>query len=112
MPSQPNAGLGPVIPAQALQEVAMLKLSLLPVALWATGQAAWAAPQLGAGAEIQQIPPAPTPERAIPDVRVQRGTPAQRLGPVGAKIVVQSLHVAGETQYRERDLIAATGFIP
>ena len=94
----------------------MLKLSLWATALAAVGnlvatQSAAGAPP-SAGAEIQQIPPTPAPERAIPDIRFERGAGDHAIGPAGPKIVVRSLHVTGETRFSEAELIAATGFRP
>jgi hemolysin activation/secretion protein len=95
----------------------MLKSSLFATALaastlLATSQAAAAAPLIGAGGQIQQIPPPPAPERAIPDIRIERGGGPHDNGPAGPKILVRSLHVTGETLFPEAELIAAAGFTP
>ena len=75
-------------------------------------QAAAAAPPIGAGGQIQQIPPTPEPERSIPDIRIDRGAKARDAGPAGPKVLVQSLHVTGETLFPEAELLAVTGFQP
>jgi hemolysin activation/secretion protein len=97
----------------------MLKSSLFATALAAgvlltTAQGALAAPPpvVSAGGQFQQIPPAPEPERTIPDIRIDRGAKAHDLGPAGPKVQVQSLHVTGETLFPEAELIAVAGFHP
>lgn len=76
------------------------------------GQSAQAAPPVGAGGQIQQIPPTPAPERSIPDIRIDRSAKARDAGPAGPKILVRSLHVTGETLFPEAELLAVTGFQP
>jgi hemolysin activation/secretion protein len=96
----------------------MLKSSLFATALaagvlLATGHALAAPPPVvGAGGQFQQIPPAPRPERTIPDIRIDRGDKTRDLGPAGPKVLVQSLHVSGETLFPEAELIAVAGFRP
>ena len=96
----------------------MLKSSLFATALaagvlLATGHALAAPPPVvGAGGQFQQIPPAPEPERTIPDIRIDRGDKTRGLGPAGPKVLVQSLHVSGETLFPEAELIAVAGFRP
>jgi hemolysin activation/secretion protein len=90
-----------------------LKLPLITFALLSVSQAALAQQQpVGAGGQLQQIPPAPTMERSIPELRVERHGPSADMGPAGARITVQSLHVAGATRYSQAQLIAVTGFRP
>ena len=93
----------------------MLKSYLCATALAAVGaltagQAAAAPPS--AGAQIQQIPPTPSPARAIPDMRLKRSGADRDAGPAGPRIVVQSLHVTGETRFSEAELLAVSGFKP
>jgi len=96
----------------------MLKSSLFATALaasalLASAHGATAAPPLvGAGGQIQQIPPSPEPERSIPDIRIDRGDHARDAGPAGPKVMVESLHITGETLFPEAELIAVTGFRP
>lgn len=81
------------------------------VLLW-PGQSALAAPLVGAGGQIQQIPPAPAPERPIPEIRIDRGHRAPDTTSAGPKVLVQSLHLTGATLFPPAELIAATGFTP
>jgi hemolysin activation/secretion protein len=67
---------------------------------------------VGAGGQLQQIPPAPTQQKSIPELRVERRAPSLDLGPAGAKIRVASLHIAGETRFTEAQLVGLTGFQP
>jgi hemolysin activation/secretion protein len=96
----------------------MLKSSLFVAALTtalavlAVGNGAVAAPLVGAGGQIQQIPPPPEPQQAIPDIRIDRGQAARNPGPAGPKILVESLHITGETLFSEAELIAVSGFQP
>jgi len=65
------------------------------------------------GGRIQQIPPAPAPERkAIPDIRIEQGTTPAVPGSDQARILVNSLRVTGQTLYSEAELVAITGFSP
>ena len=75
-------------------------------------QAAAAAPLVGAGGQIQQIPRAPEPERSIPDIRVDKGANPRDAGPAGPKVLVRSLHISGETLFPEAELLAVAGFQP
>lgn len=88
----------------------MLKVSLLTAALLAAGSTAHA--QVGAGGQIQQIPPAPTPPKSIPELRIDRGPAPIRAAPAGEKIVVCALHVSGATRFTEAQLIAVADFQP
>lgn len=93
----------------------MLKLNLFYAASLAAlvaSQYASAQQIPSAGGQIQQIPPTPSLQKSIPEIRVEkRGTPPVP-EPIGAKITVKSLHVTGETQFSEAELIAAAGFVP
>ncbi|HEY5411472.1 MAG TPA: ShlB/FhaC/HecB family hemolysin secretion/activation protein [Caulobacteraceae bacterium] len=81
-------------------------------ALTAAHAAIAAPPPIGGGGQIQQIPPAPTPERSIPDIRIDRGAKPRDAGPAGPKVLVRSLRVTGETLFPESELVAVTGFQP
>jgi hemolysin activation/secretion protein len=95
----------------------MLRSSLFPAALvagalLASSQGVLAAPLVGGGGQLQQIPPSPAPQQSIPEIRIERNAPSQDLGPAGPKVLVQSLRVTGETLFPEAELIAVTGFRP
>jgi hemolysin activation/secretion protein len=92
----------------------MLKITLFTVALFALSQSAFAqiaGPPSG-GSQIQQIPPAPIPQRAVPEIRIEKGGAPAIPAADNVKILVKSLHVTGQVLYTEADLIAITGFRP
>jgi hemolysin activation/secretion protein len=62
--------------------------------------------------QSSHLPPAPVPEQAIPDVRIQPRKAAPDTGPAGPSVLVNSLHITGRTQFSEAQLITATGFTP
>lgn len=92
----------------------MLKSILFVAALLAAAHGAFAqlTPPPGAGGQIRQIPPAPAPQRDIPEIRIEKGVaptiPATDL----VKIHVAALRVTGQTLYPEAELVDATGFRP
>ena len=88
-----------------------MKLCLLTVALLAAAPGAFAQPTAG-GAQLQQIPPAPTLPKAIPDIRIDRGQRPSAPEAGGARFVVRTLRVSGATRFTEAELIAASGFQP
>ena len=80
------------------------------VGVLTSAQLAAAAPPVGGGGQIQQIPPTPQPERPIPEVRIDQGAKAGDEGPAGTKVLVSTVHVTGETVFPEAELLAVTGF--
>src|ERR1700694_5602272 len=89
----------------------MIKLSLLTIALLAVGQNVLAQP-VGAGGQLQQIPPAPAQPKSIPDIRIERSRPPADTSSAGVRIAVRTLHVTGETRFTEAELVAAAEFQP
>lgn len=99
-------------PKQIYFKGVTMKTKLITLAVLALGQGAISAQTLGAGSQMQQIPPVPAQQRAFPEVRIERGSePAVPLAQ-GAAIQVNSLHLTGQTQYSESTLLAVTGFTP
>jgi len=90
----------------------MSKTKLFTVALLALSQSAFAQSPPSAGSQIQQIPPVPIPQKAVPEIRIERGGPAAVPASDQVKIQVKSLHLTGQTVYSEARLIAITGFTP
>ena len=88
----------------------MLKIKLVTVALLALSQSVFAVDPPGAGGQIQQIPPAPIPQKTAPDIRIEPGTAPATPAADDVKIPVNSLHVTGQALYSESELIALTGF--
>jgi hemolysin activation/secretion protein len=91
----------------------MLKSSLATIALLAASQPARAqqAPP-GAGGQLQQIPPAPAPDKPVSDIRIERPESVRQPELAGAAIRVNRLHVSGNVSFTEAALVAASGVAP
>lgn len=64
-----------------------------------------------AGSQMQQIPPAPMPQKMAPKVIVAPvGASATAADATGVKIIVKRLSVSGSKAYSEAELLAVTGF--
>jgi hemolysin activation/secretion protein len=92
----------------------MPKISLLTLSLLALSQGAFAQIQIppAAGGQMQQIPPAPVLQKAVPQIRLEQAPPATAPASDQVRILVKSLHVTGQTLYSEAQLIAVAGFAP
>ena len=84
---------------------------MITAALLATSQGAHAQ-STPAGGHIQQIPPAPVAPRAMPDLPAPPRAAAPDIGPAGAPIQVNAIHITGATLFSEPVLVAAGGFTP
>ena len=91
-------------------EMVMLKPSAMAVAILLIPQIAQAQPVIDAGTQIQQIPPPPTPQQAIPEIRVERPALQSDDGPAGVSVRVTALRLTGQTIFSEAELVAASGF--
>ena len=89
----------------------MLKSGVMVAAILLP-QIAQAQPVIDAGTQIRQIPPPPTPQQVIPEIRVERPALQPDDGPAGVSIRVTALQLTGETIFSEPELIAASGFAP
>jgi hemolysin activation/secretion protein len=85
---------------------------LLTAALLALSQTALGQTPPTSGEQILQIPQAPAPARAIPEIRIEQGGAPATPESDSAKITVQSLRLTGNTLYSEAELLALTGFKP
>ena len=92
----------------------MWKITLFTVAFLALSHGAHAqlAVPPGAGGQIQQIPPAPSPQKAIPEIRIEQGGAPAIPGADNLRFPVRSLRVTGQTLYSEAELVAIAGFSP
>ena len=90
----------------------MFKKPLLPFAILVLSQGVYAQQPPSAGSQIQQIPPAPTLQRAEPTIRIEPGTAPATPATDAVKITVNSLQVTGARAYPEAELLALTGFMP
>lgn len=89
----------------------MLKKNLFTIAMLAVSHGAFAQ-QPDAGSQMQQIPPAPLPQKFEPTVDVVPQSAPTTAETAGVKIVVRSLNVVGAHVYSEAELLALTGFMP
>ena len=89
----------------------MSKIKIFTAALLALSPSAFAQVQLppSTGGQIQQIPPAPVLQKALPEIRIEQAKPAAVPVSDLVKILIKSLHVTGQTVYSEAELIAITG---
>jgi hemolysin activation/secretion protein len=85
---------------------------LLPLALLALIQAVSAQQPPTAGSQIQQIPPAPVPQKAAPEIRIEPRRDQDVSKSEQVKILVKSLQVTGASVYSEAQLIAVAEFKP
>jgi hypothetical protein len=90
---------GPLSPTK--KERVMPKLNSFAVALLALSRRAFAQIPPSAGGQLQQIPPPPTPQKAIPDIRIEPGATPAIPDPDSLKITVNSMPMSGQTLYSE-----------
>ncbi len=65
-----------------------------------------------AGSQLQQIPPAPTLQKAIPEIRIEKGAAPAISGADSLRFPVRTLRVTGQKLYSEAELVGVTGFVP
>ncbi len=90
----------------------MLKIALIALLTVSQGVLAQIVPPPGAGGQLLQIPAAPVPQRAIPEIRIEKGSAPAISGADSLRFPVRSLRVTGQTLYTEAELVAITGFVP
>ena len=90
----------------------MLKIIMIALVLAASSQSVFADSPPSAGGQIQQIPPTPILQKAVPTIRVEQAVAPSVPATDQRKIQVKSLQVTGQTVYSEAELLAITGFIP
>lgn len=88
----------------------MFKASVATIGLLAASQTAWAqqAP-LGAGGQLQQIPPATVSDKQAADIRVERPETTRQPEVAGPTVSVNQLIVDGNVSFRDADLVVASG---
>jgi hemolysin activation/secretion protein len=89
-----------------------LKIKILPFVLMALSPSVYAQQLPSAGSQLQQIPPAPIPERAPPALPREPATPQVTATQDTAKITVNALTITGARLYPENELVAVAGFTP
>ena len=90
----------------------MSKMKLITIALLAFSPSAFAQILLppSTSGQMQQIPPQPVLEKAVPQIMIEQAKPAVAPASDQIAILVKSLHVTGQTLYSEGELIAIAGF--
>ena len=88
----------------------MFKIKLLPLAMLVMCPAAFAATPLGAGGQMQQIPPSPQPQPIAPALEVNPANQPVATPQDNAKITVRRIQITGAQVYTEASLLAVTGF--
>jgi len=88
----------------------MSQKKLLPLVLLALSPYAFAAEVPSAGSQLQQVPAAPTPQKAAPQFQVEQGAKPIVASGDDTRIAVNSLHVSNAHVFSEAELIAASGF--
>lgn len=83
-----------------------------PLVLIAIGHGLHAQQLPNAGSQLQQIPPPPLPQKAPPEISIQRGVAPALPTADTVKILVRTLRITGAQVYPEPELIALTGFTP
>lgn len=84
----------------------MSKKALSTLAILALSQSAFAQSPPSGGAQMQQIPSAPMPQKALPEIRIEQGGAPTDPASDSVRIVVNSLHLTGNTLYSEAELLA------
>ncbi len=64
------------------------------------------------GGQLQQIPPVPNQTRPLPEIRIEQGGAPSTPESDSARLLVNTLHITGQTLYPEAELLALTGFTP
>lgn len=90
----------------------MMTKKYLPFALLALSPAVFAAPPPSAGSQLQQIPPAPLPQKTAPGIAVEPGRAPAAAAADTEKVMVRELKVTGARAYSEALLLAVAGFKP
>jgi len=90
----------------------MFTKKLLPLVLLALSHNLFAVDLPSAGGQMQQIPPAPVPQKWVPKIEIKQDKAPVKPESDGIKINVKRLQVAGAQAYSEAELIAVTEFKP
>ena len=92
--------------------MSILKWSLAAVVLVTASQRASAETPIGAGGQIQQIPPAPVEQNAVPQIPIPPAQPVAIPVAAGTSFEVKALRITGQTQFSQTELIAVADFEP
>ncbi|MDB6163223.1 MAG: ShlB/FhaC/HecB family hemolysin secretion/activation protein [Xanthomonadaceae bacterium] len=87
-----------------------MKTKLLPLVLLTLSQGVLAQQLPGAGTQLQQLPPPPTPQPAVPQIKIEETTAPLAPGSDSVRILVNELRVTGASVYTPAQLIAVAQF--
>jgi hemolysin activation/secretion protein len=90
----------------------MFNSKLIPFALLVFSPTVFAQTPLGAGGQLQQIPPIPTISAVQPAIQIKQDSQPVDATAGTEKIVVNRLKLTGSTLYDETSLMTLTGFVP
>jgi hemolysin activation/secretion protein len=89
-----------------------IRYKILPLALLALGNTAYAQQRPGAGSQLNQLPPPVEQPREAPQVLIEESTVAADPGAAGERVLVDEVRLTGATAFPEAELLAVTGFVP
>ena len=84
----------------------------MPLALLALSQGVLAQDIPGAGSQLRQVPPTPTPLPVTPQIRIEEAAGASAPASDSVRVVVNELRLAGVTAFATDELIAIAQFTP
>ena len=88
----------------------MRKMRICTIVLLALSQGVFAQTPPSGGGQFQQIPPAPVPQRSLPEIRIEPGSTPPSPAADQVKFPVRTLRVTGQALYSEATLVAVAGF--
>lgn len=89
-----------------------MKKAILPLALLVLSQGVVAQQIPGAGSQLQQLPPAPTQQPFIPQIRIEEAPATSAPASASVRVVVNELRLTGVTVFATGDLVAVAQFKP
>ena len=87
-------------------------IKLLPLAMLAASQCLWAQQIPGAGAQLRQITPPATTQKAAPSIRIEQAAAPASAESAAVSVLVNELQFSGAQVYPAAELLAITGFAP
>ena len=89
-----------------------IKTKLLPLALLALSQNLFAQSVPGAGAQLNQVSPPANPQKAEPQIRIEKSAAPASTGSTSIHVTVNDLQFTGAHVYSAAELLAITHFSP
>lgn len=89
-----------------------IRMKILPLALLALGNSAFAQQPPGAGSQLNQLRPPVEQPRTEPRLLIEESSAAVDPGAEGARVLVNELRFTGASAFTQAELLSATGFVP